>query len=93
METIACNTPGHSPHSNVHLHGANLTTEFTDDVVRRFLVNDQRDAQIPFYVFISISNSLHVSGTLCSSSGETDCVNTTSGNCHSVLVAVSCTGW
>ena len=28
-----------------------------------FLVNDQRDAQILFYVFISIYNSLHVSST------------------------------
>jgi len=35
-----------------------------------FLVNEQRDAQILFYVFISIYNSLHVSSTLCSSSGE-----------------------
>jgi len=34
-------------------------------------VNDQRDAQILFYVFISIYNSLHVSSTQCSSSGET----------------------
>jgi len=55
-----------------------------------FLINDQRDAQIPFYVFIFIYNSLHVSSTLCSSSGETDCVNTSSDSCHSVLVAVSC---
>jgi len=29
----------------------------------------------------------------CSSSGETDCINRASGNCHSVLVAVSCAGW
>jgi len=29
----------------------------------------------------------------CSSSGETNCINTASGNCHSVLVAVSCAGW
>jgi len=29
----------------------------------------------------------------CSSSGETDCINTASGKCHSVLVAVSCDGW
>ena len=29
----------------------------------------------------------------CSSSGETDCINTASGKCHSVLVAVSCPGW
>ena len=46
-----------------------------------------------FYVFIFIYNSLHVSSTSCSSSGETNCINTTSGNCHSVLVAVSCAGW
>ena len=26
----------------------------------------------------------------CSSSGEANCINTTSGNCHSVLMAVSC---
>jgi len=63
------------------------------DTVWTFLVNDQRDAQIPFYVFIFIYNSLHVSSISCSSSGETNCINTTSGNCHSVLVAVSCAGW
>ena len=34
-------------------------------------MNDERDAQILFYVFISIYNSLHVSSTKCSSSGET----------------------
>ena len=52
-----------------------------------FLVNDQRDAQILFYVFISIYNSLHVSSTPCSSSGETNCINTASGNSNSMLVA------
>ena len=45
---------------------------------------------ILFYVFIYILNSLHVSSTLCSSSGEKNCVNRTFGSCHSVLVAVSC---
>ena len=45
----------------------------------RFLVNDQRDAQILFYVFIPICNSLQVSSTSCSSSGETNCINTASG--------------
>jgi hypothetical protein len=45
-----------------------------------------------FYVFIFIFSSLHVSNTSCSSSGETNCVNTTSGSCHSVSVAVSCAG-
>jgi hypothetical protein len=30
---------------------------------KSFFVNDQRDAQIIFYVFISIYNSLHVSST------------------------------
>ena len=59
----------------------------------RFLVNDQRDAQILFYVFISIYNSLHVSNTSCSSSGETNCFNTASGNSHSMLVAELCAGW
>ena len=37
---------------------------------------------IIFYVFIYIFNSLHVSSTSCSSSGETNCVNTTSGSCR-----------
>jgi len=48
---------------------------------------------ILFYVFVFIFNPLHVSSTSCSSSGETNCVNTTSGNCHSVLVAAWCAGW
>jgi len=54
------------------------------------LVKDQRDAQIPFYVFISIYNSLHVSSTSCSSLGETNCINTASGNSHSMVVAKMC---
>ena len=58
-----------------------------------FLVSDQRDAQILLYVFISIYNSLHISGTQCSSSGETNCFNTASGNSHSMLVAEMCAGW
>ena len=58
-----------------------------------FLVNDQHDAQILLYIFISIYNSLHVSSTSCSSSGETNCINTTSGNSHSMLVAEMCAGW
>ena len=58
-----------------------------------FLVNDQRDAQILFYVFISNYNSLHVSSKSCSSSGETNCINTASGNSHSMLVAEMCAGW
>jgi hypothetical protein len=43
---------------------------------------------ILFYAFIFIFNSLHDSSTLCSSSEETYCVNTTSGNCH----CASCAG-
>jgi hypothetical protein len=35
---------------------------------------------ILFYVFIL--NSLHVSSTSCSSSGGTNCINTTSGSCR-----------
>jgi hypothetical protein len=45
-----------------------------------------------FYVFNFMFNSVHVSSTSCSSSGETNCVNTTSDSCHSVLVAVYCAG-
>jgi hypothetical protein len=58
-----------------------------------FLANDQRDAQIIFYVFISVYNSLDVSSTQCSSSGETKYVNTASGNSYSMLVAEMCAGW
>jgi len=54
------------------------------------LLNDQRDAQILFYVFVFIYNSLHVSSTSCSSSGETNSINTASGNSHSMLVAEMC---
>ena len=55
-----------------------------------FLVNDQRDAQILLNVFICIYNSLHVSSTSCLSSGEANCINTASGNSHSMLVAEMC---
>jgi hypothetical protein len=41
---------------------------------------------------IFIFNSLHVSSTSCSSSGEINCVNTISDKFHSVSVAVSCAG-
>ena len=34
------------------------------NVENEFLVNDQRDAQILFYIFISVYNSLHVSSLL-----------------------------
>jgi len=47
-----------------------------------FLVIVQLDAQIPFNIFIY--RSLHVSSMSCSSSVETDCINTASGKCHSV---------
>ena len=46
-----------------------------------------------FYVFISIYNSLHISSTSCSSSGETNFINTASGNSHSMLVAEMFAGW
>jgi len=38
---------------------------------------------------VQVGSELHVSSTSCSSSGETNCVNTTSGSCHSVSAAVS----
>jgi len=42
-------------------------------------------------MYLFIYSSQHVSSVSCSSSGETNFINTASGNCHSVLVAVSCT--
>jgi len=60
--------------------------------ISSLLVNDQHDAQIIFYVFIYVYNSLHVSSMSCSSSGETNCVNTASGNDQSMLVAEMCAG-
>ena len=47
---------------------------------------------LSMYLFL-LFNSLHVSSTSCSSSGETNCINTASGNSHSVLVAEMCAGW
>jgi hypothetical protein len=58
-----------------------------------FLVNDQRDAQFLFNVFISVYNYLHVSSTQCASLGEANCINTASGNSHSMLVAEMFAGW
>ena len=63
-----------------------LSSGFLQEL-KNVLVNDQREAQILFYVFISIYNSLHVLSTSCSSSGETNCINTASGNSLSMFVA------
>jgi len=46
---------------------------------------------IPFYVFIYFS-SLHVSSNLVLIIRRINCINTTSGICHSVSVTVSCAG-
>jgi len=43
-------------------------------------------------MYLFIYSSLHVSNMSCSSSEETNCINTASGNCHSVLVAVKGVG-
>ena len=45
---------------------------------------------LSMYLFLFLT--LHVTSTSCSSSGQTNCVNTTSGSCQSVSVAVSCAG-
>ena len=73
--------------SDLEYHGHYLK----NNTLCEFLVIVQLDAQIPFNMFIY--SSLHVSSMSCSSSGETDCINTASGKCHSVLVAGSCAGW
>ena len=46
------------------------------------VINNQFDAQFLLYVFISIFYMFRA--TLCSSSGESNCINTTSGICQSV---------
>ena len=66
-----------------------LGRSFLQHLQNSFLVNDERNAQILFYVFISIYNSLHVSSTSCSSSGETNCINTASGNSQPILPSQS----
>jgi hypothetical protein len=50
-----------------------------------FLVNDQRAHNSLLCICF---NYLHVSNTLFSSSGETNCINTTSGICQNVSVTV-----
>jgi len=37
-----------------------------------------------FSMYLFICSSLHVSSMSCSTSGETNCINTASGDCHSV---------
>jgi len=81
------------PYKLLRNHIFPFTNHLSTDYVWEFLVNDQRDAQILFDVFIYICNSLHVSSSSCSSSGETNCINTVSGNSHSKLVAEMCAGW
>ena len=75
---------------------SNITHSYCCDVIQVFLnfyisltahlgiilVNNQLDALFSMYLFISL---LYVfRGTQCSSSGETNCVNTSSGIYHSV---------
>jgi hypothetical protein len=74
-------------HGNCHLQQCKNTYEIfltfcRPCIVLWFLVYDQRDAQ---FFTIYLFNSLHVLSTLCSSSGETNCINTTSGICHCVV--------
>jgi hypothetical protein len=58
-----------------------------------WLLDDQRDTQFfIMYLFLYLTLYMFWASTSCSTSGETNCVNTTSGNCHSVSVAVSCAG-
>jgi hypothetical protein len=45
---------------------------------------------ILYHVFIFIFNSAHHSSTSCSSSGEANCVKTTSGHRHRVTVTRGC---
>jgi hypothetical protein len=53
------------------------------------MINVRHSSFLYIHLFF---NSLHVSSTSCSSSRDTNCINTTTDRCHSVLVAVSCAG-
>jgi hypothetical protein len=56
----------------------------------RFLVNDQRDTQI-FTTYLFLFLTLYMCRAHRAHHRERqNCVNTTSGNCHSMSVAVSC---
>jgi hypothetical protein len=56
-----------------------------------FLVNDQRDEQF-FSMYLFSFLTPYMFGAHRAHHQETNCVNTTSGNCHSVSVAVSYAG-
>ena len=54
-----------------------------------FLVNDQRDAQF-FSMYLFTFLTLYMFRAHRAHHQETNCVNTASGSCHYVSVAVSC---
>ena len=55
-----------------------------------FLVNEQRDVQF-FSMYLFLFLTLYMFRAHCAyQSGETNCVNTTSGNCHSVYCRWPC---
>jgi len=51
-------------------------------ICQQILVNNQFDALFSMYLFIS--HPYMFQATQCSSSGELNCINTSSGICHSV---------
>jgi hypothetical protein len=59
----------------------------------RFLVNDQLDAQIVLIQLLVTVTPFWWQCRVLVGSTLTNYINTSSGNCHSVLVAVSCVGW
>jgi hypothetical protein len=48
-------------------------------IMQRFLVNDQREAQIPFYVFIFLFMTLYMFRTHCTRHGHQHRVTVTRG--------------
>ena len=55
-------------------------------------MHDRKNIKL-FSMCLFLFTTLYMFRAQCSSSGETDCLNTASGNSHSVLVAEMCTGW
>jgi len=56
--------------------------EWTPEMVETILVNNQLDALFSMYLFISLLYMFRA--TQCSSRGESNCINTSSGIYHSV---------
>ena len=64
-------------HENVWRESKFITIVKKNGLLHKVLVNNQTDAPFSIYSFVSLLYMLRV--TPCSSSGESNCINTSSG--------------